>query len=305
MHWIVPFAAPLTEAGREALATLDLPGLDALAATGPQAAHESADAFTPHPPHERALARALGWAVADDAPLPWAARAARADGLDVGALAWGLLTPVHWRAGRDAVHLVDPGELALDSAESRTLFEAARPLFESEGVALHWAAPLRWYAAHASLATLATASLDRVVGRNVDAWLPAQREARWLRRLQNEVQMLWHTHPLNAQREARGQLPVNSFWLSGCGVAQAEAAAEVRLDERLRAPALAEDWAAWRTAWAALDRERVAARDFTRLTLCGERGSITFEARAVSWRQRLVRAFVSPRGRARAVLEAL
>ena len=30
--------------------------------------------------------------------------------------------------------------------------------------------------------------------------------------------MLLYTHPVNDAREARGALPVNSFWLSGCGV---------------------------------------------------------------------------------------
>ena len=36
---------------------------------------------------------------------------------------------------------------------------------------------------------------------------------RRVRRLQSEVQMLLHTHPLNAAREDRGDLTVNSFWL--------------------------------------------------------------------------------------------
>ena len=43
-------------------------------------------------------------------------RAARADGIDVGDLAWGLLTPVHWHLGTEQVSLVDPAALALDEA---------------------------------------------------------------------------------------------------------------------------------------------------------------------------------------------
>ena len=91
----------------------------------------------------------------------------------------------------------------------------------SEGYTLAWGAALRWYVAHESLQGLATASLDRVIGRNIDAWLPRQPEAKRLRRLQNEVQMLLHRHPVNEAREAAGALPVNSFWLSGCGAWQA------------------------------------------------------------------------------------
>jgi hypothetical protein len=161
---------------------------------------------------------------------------------------------VHWHLGTDQVSLTDPAQLLLDEAASRTLFDAVSGLFTSEGFLMHWGAPLRWYIAHESLAGLATASIDRVIGRNVDRWLPAGPPSRLLRRLQNEVQMLLYTHPLNAEREARGQPPVNSFWLSGCGVAQA-AAGEVCVDERLRRCALAEDWPGWATAWAQVDDE--------------------------------------------------
>jgi hypothetical protein len=305
VHLIVPFASPLStqsDAGRAALAQLKTSALDSLLASWREAQRDdSADETALTTPHERALAHALGWRA--DAPLPWAARAARADGIDVGAAAWGQLTPVFWRVGADAIHLADPRALALDAAASRTLLDAVRPLFDSEGFTLAWGAPLRWYASHPSLASLATASLDRVIGRNVDRWLPAQREARIVRRLQSEVQMLLYTHPLNAEREAAGALPVNSCWLSGCGAALPEAAHDAVLDERLVAAALSEDWPAWTAAWATLDA-LLAATPPRRLTLCGERGSVTFEPAQRSLRQRLAASFSTPRA-ARTWLEAL
>ena len=134
-----------------------------------------------------------------------------------------------------------------------------RELFESEGFALAWGAPQRWYAAHESLVDLPCASLDRVIGRNVDRWLPEGRQARLVRRLQNEVQMLLYAHA--RQRCARGaaaRLPVNSFWLSGCGRRQDSEGDEPQVDTRLRAPLLAEDWAAWAEAWRALDADALA-----------------------------------------------
>lgn len=183
---------------------------------------------------------------------------------------------------------------------------------------MHWGAPLRWYATHESLAGLATASLDRVIGRNVDVWLGEQPAARRVRRLQAEVQMLWHTHPANAAREALGLLAVNSFWLSGCGVAQVEAgpAPAPLLDDTLRAAALAEDWAAWQRAWAALDAGPIASAlsaaaagtpagtaPGTRLTLCGERTAVHFEPTRTSlWRS--LRARLAPVG-PQAFLETL
>ena len=38
--------------------------------------------------------------------------------------------------------------------------------------------------------------------------------------------MLLYTHPINDAREARGALPVNSFWLSGCGAPAATASGD-------------------------------------------------------------------------------
>lgn len=280
MHLIVAFAAPLSDAGRAALAQQPAPELERWLAGADASDRDAGEADSLVPPHERALARALGWPVddADAAALPWAARLASRDGIAVGDAAWGLLSPAHWRVGADAVHLADPRTLDLDAATSRALFDAVRPSFESEGVALAWGAPLRWYASHPSLEGLATASLDRVVGRNVDRWLPRQPAARLMRRLQSEVQMLLHAHPANAAREAAGRLPVNSFWLSGCGRARAGTAHDAQLDERLSVPALAEDWAAWGDAFAALDAALPSLAP-TRLTLCGERGALRFDAR--------------------------
>ncbi|MDP1649725.1 MAG: hypothetical protein Q8M01_16205 [Rubrivivax sp.] len=293
MHLLIPFAAPLSEAGRQTLATLALPRLQALLGRLTEVERDEADEWCLSPPHERALARALGWH-GGSGLLPWAARQAAADGIDVGELAWGQLTPVHWHLGTDQVSLLDPAQLQLDEAGSRTLFDAVLPLFSGEGYALHWAAPLRWYAAHESLAALPCASLDRVIGRNVDGWLGSDPAARRLRRLQSEVQMVLYTHPLNAEREARGLLAVNSFWLSGCGVLQAGRAAAPRVDERLRGPALNEDWAAWAQAWEALNAGPIAELlalaqqgAGVRLTLCGERCGVSYEATPRGWAQRL------------------
>jgi len=193
--------------------------------------------------------------------------------------------------------LTEPAALQLDEAASRELLDIVRPLFETEGFTLHWAAPDRWLATHVLFDGLATASLDRVTGRNVDPWLPDQRSARLIRRLQNEVQMLLYTHPVNDRREAAGLPTVNSFWLSGCGRAPAAPpTAEVQVDDRLRAPALGEDWAAWCEAWRALDAGPLArlAQQGGALTLCGERHAVTFTPQPQGLWQRLSSAWRKP-----------
>ena len=305
MHLLIPFAAPLSAAGQAAAASLQLPQLQRLLALWTEVQRDDGDEWSLSPPHERALAAALGWR-GGSGRLPWAARAAQTDGISTGNLAWGLMTPAHWHLGTDQVSLIDPAALMLDAATSRTLFDAVRELFTSQGFAMHWAAPQRWYLAHESLAELATASLDRVIGRNVDAWLG---ESTSLRRLQSEVQMLFYTHPANQAREQQGLLPVNSFWLSGCGVAQHTSAPGPRVDDRLRGPALADDWAAWVKAWQTLDEGPLAELlqqpdSPARLTLCGERGAAHFEPRERGALKRLQSLWTKP-PTALALLETL
>jgi hypothetical protein len=170
----------------------------------------------------------------------------------------------------------------LGEAESREFFATLAELWPAnEGWQAHWLAPTQWLIAHPKLAGLASASLDRVVQRSVDAWMP---QARGLRTLQNEVQMLLHGQTLNEAREARGALPLNSVWISGCGAAEATALpADLQLDERLREPLLNGDWAAWAEAWRALDAGPVAqvlalatSGQPVQLTLCGERHAQTY-----------------------------
>lgn len=294
MHLIVPFAGVSSDAGRQALHDLPLPNLQRLMARLQPLPPDRADDMSLSPPHERALARAYGWAV-DDGLLPFAAHEAAALDLLPRAPAdhaWAWLTPVHLHVGTEQFTMTDPATLELDEAASRTLLEAVRPLFDSEGFTLHWAAPLRWLATHPLFEALPTASLDRVIGRNVDPWLPDQRAARLLRRLQNEVQMLLYTHPLNEQREAAGLPTVNSVWASGSGRARPAAPDSAPVvDASLRAPALAEDWVTWREAWGRLDAGPIAAlarhEGPLALTLAGERAAARFERRPQGLWQRL------------------
>ena len=293
MHLLIPFAAPLSESGRAAVRGVQLPRLAALLGLLQLQNRDDGDESSLSPPHERALAREFGFTGADGA-LPWAAHAAAADGMAVGTQAWGQLTPVHWHLGADHVSLADPAGLMLDAPSSRAFFDAVSDLFTSEGYGLAFGSASRWYAAHESLAALSTASLDRVIGRNVQSWLGKDPAARRMRRLQSEVQMRLHTHALNDQRQAQGLLPVNSFWLSGCGVAQPAQASDVQVDERLRTPALADDWVAWCKAWQTLDGgplaellSAVQAGQSASLTLCGERSAATWARTDQGWLHRL------------------
>lgn len=302
MHLIVSHASALSEGCQHTLGDLALPHLTRLLALLAAGERDEGDEFSLSPPHERELGRLCGLQGADGR-LPWAAFQAEADGIDVGTLAWGLLTPCHWHVGTDQITMLDPQTLQLDEAESRELLDAVRTLFEPEGWTMAYGAPLRWYGAHPSLAGLATASPDRVAGRNLHPWMPEPDASRLIRRLLNEVQMLLYTHPVNDRRIERGLAPVNSFWLSGCGPRQpASRPSDVQFDDSLRAAAVAEDWADWAEAWQRLDAGPIAAAlkaheagQPLRLTLCGERSAQRFEPPAGGWWSRLGQRFRPPR----------
>lgn len=241
-------------------------------------------------PFERAWARARGLAIRDGL-VPIAPAFMRADGLEADGEPWAVVTPVHARVALDHVSIEAPRDVGLDDAESRALFDAVQPWFAADGHRLVYGHAQRWYVSHPGLATLATASIERTGGEGIERWLPRGDHARHWQRLQNEAQMLLHTHPINEAREARGLEPINSLWLSGGGPAVA-LRDDVHIDERLRDSV---DDASLRDAWAAIDREVIAplaasARADDRLVLCGPRASVTLSpAASRSWWRRLSR----------------
>ena len=297
-HLIVPWAAcddPQWWATLQALPTQASVHLRELLNGMQTCERFSGEPHSLSPPHERALARAWGWGELADGLLPWAAHQAAAAGLGDGP--WGWVSLCHWAMGREQASLSDPADLPVRGEESDALLEAMRPFFESEGLHLHPVRAGRWLAQGEAMA-LPTASLDRVIGRDVDPWLPDSAPARLLRRLQNEMQMLLYTHPVNEARAARREQPLNSLWFSGTGRLSAEAPPprDVHLSPLLASAAMSGNWPAYAQAWQQLDEEAIGpllerqrSGQTVRLSLCGERGWVTLETGPQSWRSRLAR----------------
>ncbi len=273
MHLLIPHALSDDEAARTPLRELQLPQLQKLLQ---QLAPQTPLQLPEHSPlaaHEQLLAAARGL---DPQAPAWAAlRAHELQLPGAGTGAWGYLTPVHWEVGQARVSLRDPQELDLREDESRALLAAMSPFFAEDGLTLHYEQPLRWLAQGEALRGLLSAAPERVIGRNVEPWLPS---SPLLRRLQNEMQMLLYTHAVTDARAERRALAVNSFWLSGCGALAAVPAPAQNLTvlDALVQPALRGDWAAWAGAWHALDAQLAplaaaldAGQDVT-LTLCSE-----------------------------------
>lgn len=153
---------------------------------------------------------------------------ARLDGIELNPdQSWALLTPVHFAIGQEGIQLAS--ELpTLEPEAAQALLASIQPTLQESGLTVILGAPQRWYVSGDWLATLQTSSLMRASGQLVadhlprstsshadgNARLPQDEPARRWRRLQNEIQMLWHDHPVNQQRQQKGILPINSIWIS-------------------------------------------------------------------------------------------
>jgi hypothetical protein len=310
---LVPFAASRAAGCLEALRSLALPHLEKLLSRLSCVATDEGSEHTLSMPHERALAAAYGLQ-APDGRIPWAAWQVHQAGLDTRHAAWAWITPCHWRVGRDHIAMEHPQELQLDPKESQALLAAMQPYFEQDGIRLDYDAPTLWLARGEIFRDLATASLDRVVGRVIDPWMPQGPQARTLRRLQQEMQMLLYTHAVNDERTRGGLPPVNSFWVSGTGGLPESHAGQPppgwQITHYLRDAALREDWRAWALAWQQLDAKECARLAGlldqgkpVSLTLCGDRNAQTWSSQAGGLWRRI--AGLWPRPRAVRLLEAL
>lgn len=283
-HLLVPFASASDPACRAALPGLQLPQLTTLLAALQPVHTDTGTEHSLSAPHERALAQAIGLLRTDgsaypDGLLPWAAAESSTPHAPQ---AW--FTPCHFQVGMEQVTLLPGEQLGLTDEHARPLFEALAPYCAEDGIALHYESATRWHASGEVLRGIACASLDRVGGRSVEAWMtdstanPAG--GLLLKRLQSEAQMLFYTHPAHDAREALRLHPVNGFWLSGAGALDHTAPLRPAptMPGGLRSTALQADWARWKDAWSALDATdmkdllaRARRGEPVTLTLCGER----------------------------------
>ena len=296
MHLLIPFAAPDFPQGHGALRLPDLPNLQALLGRLAPAPIEHWPLNDLAMPHERVKARLMGLPAGAQGDIPWAALAAADAGPVADDTAWAWISPVHLILGSDHVQLVDPALLGLQASESRAFLQAIEPYFNQDGIQLEYESPGRWLARAPLFMGLACASLDRAAGQDIRPWMPGLPQ---LRRLQSEMQMLLYTHPLNDARQARGAMPVNSFWIHGSGRLPAGAKVHPASDlveaTALRQPALQQDASAWQQAWRETDATLCHAlcellgdrAQQASLTLCGRRASASFGPQRRGFRQRL------------------
>jgi len=152
------------------------------------------------------------------------------------------LQPVHLHATRDHLILMGQNQIDLTQTESAELLKAALPFIEEDFQnALLLQGQHCWFVRAGPFESLESYSVDQAHGRNIDWWMPRDTNEegiakRW-RKLQNEIQMLWHIDPVNKEREQRGMPSINSLWISGIGkLSDVQAPQVVQQSQQLYGP---------------------------------------------------------------------
>jgi hypothetical protein len=134
---------------------------------------------------------------------------------------WMRADPVHLRVGRDSLVLADSAAFEVSRAESQALVETLNRHFVPT-MLVYPMRPARWYVRLDKAPDMHTTPAAAARGVAIDEMLPSGPDAVRFHALMNEAQMLLHEHPVNAEREARGEPALNSIWFWGGGVIDAE-----------------------------------------------------------------------------------
>lgn len=130
---------------------------------------------------------------------------------------WLRADPVHLSLDRDRLILVDAPMLDVSQEQANRLVAEIMEVFVADGWLLKAPCPDRWYLKTARPPKIITTPLVQTVARDVHAFLPQGEDAKAWHTTLNEIQILLHSSTVNAEREQRGQLPINSLWFWGGG----------------------------------------------------------------------------------------
>jgi hypothetical protein len=150
---------------------------------------------------------------------PVAALTRQMDAGDAVGASWLRADPAYVRPDINGARLLGIGaSLGLDDDDRAAFLPALRPLFGDAGFPIDAPHPSRWYLRLPRGAKLpAFAEPSEALGADLFDHLAEGTEGRRWRMLLGEAQVLLHNHPRNAQRVARGRVPVNSLWFWGSG----------------------------------------------------------------------------------------
>lgn len=125
--------------------------------------------------------------------------------------------PVHLSLQRDSFSLDWPLSQRISHEEAQGLINDLNRHFHEDGLQFVIGGSGRWYLLLHAPPEIHTCLPEVAAGRLIDDYkLQGAGAPRW-QRILNEIQMLLFVHPVNQQREERGEPPINSLWLHSVG----------------------------------------------------------------------------------------
>ncbi len=119
---------------------------------------------------------------------------------------------------RDSFSLSTPVPLPLSPDETQALLASLNQHFATDGLQFVVGESGCWYVKTSQQPEIATSHPAQAVNRDINAFLPQGADAAKWRQLQNEIQMLLFSHPVNQMREQTGLPVCNSLWFWGGGI---------------------------------------------------------------------------------------
>jgi len=284
MHLLIPGALPLSNVAKDLLPQVEqhCPALVERLKTLVAAVQELAPEHTGCTPFEAIRLQQLGYTPPAGANL----------GTGLAALHAGVKNPSEtvWLAelsaisvGREGATIAHPASFEITTDEADALFDAVSGLWADRAIS---ALPLNnrqwriWLDPSASTRSLTPAAMAEM---RLSDWWPQEDSLREWRRLLNEIQMVWHDHPVNLARAERGEMPINSLWLFGGAQGWSSTQALSATYEGLHTPYLQGDWAAWIAALPALSEHLGTLERNTSLTLTGQQRAVVLTPARKRW----------------------
>ncbi|MES9991092.1 MAG: hypothetical protein ABW098_04025 [Candidatus Thiodiazotropha sp.] len=129
-----------------------------------------------------------------------------------------LVTPVHILADRDRVILIGPNQVNHSNQFADHLIELFNSHFKEDGLYLTRQSGKEWYLILEQCPQIVTSSIESVIGRHIEEYLPQGKEGSRWRGILNEIQMLLFNDKKINHLSIPNEYNVNALWFSGFGV---------------------------------------------------------------------------------------
>lgn len=127
------------------------------------------------------------------------------------------IDPAHLEPRLTKLYLIAGRLLEVTRDEADSLTAVIQGLYQDQGWRVYALDSDQWYLIVPNDPGLITTPIARAIGKDVDTLLPAGAdESLWHARM-NEIQMAFHTSPINAIREAQSRYTINTIWPWGSG----------------------------------------------------------------------------------------